>query len=156
MIERALKMSHLKYWLEQQLAGNRTPLNLPEGSNELNGLPLGTAIAAHAAWIDKLTLTLKGQNPEEYDPQIVGADHLCALGKWLYGDEGKALAQFPEYEQLRTAHAEFHECAGGILKKHSQKHFADAMFDLRNTLVKCSENVQIGLVSLLLAYKGEK
>lgn len=52
--------AHLKYWLEQQLAGNRIPLNLPPDEQDLNGLTLGTAIAAHAAWIDKLTLTLKG------------------------------------------------------------------------------------------------
>lgn len=147
-------MSHLKYWLEQQLAGNRIPLNLPTEEQDLHGLTLSTAINAHMAWIDKLTLTLKGQNPEEYDPEIVGADHLCAVGKWIYG-EGKDLAKHPEYEQLRTKHAEFHECAGGILKKHKQKHFADAMFDLRHKMVDLSNDVQTALVALLLAYKGE-
>lgn len=148
-------MNHLKYWLEQQLAGNRIPLNLPPDEQDLNGLTLGTAIAAHAAWIDKLTLTLKGQNPEEYDPEVLGADHLCAVGKWLYGD-GKSLEKFPEYETLRKEHAAFHECAGGIVKKHRQKHFADAMFDLRNTLVELSQNVQTALVALLIVYQENK
>ena len=149
-------MNHLKYWLDQQLAGNRIPLNLPQDQQDLHGLTLGTAIAAHAAWVDKLELTLKGQNKEEYDPEIVGANHLCVLGKWLHGNEGQVLAKFPEYADLKAKHAAFHECAGGILKKHSQKHFADAMFDLRHKLVDLSQDVQVCLVSLLLAYKGEK
>ena len=73
-------MNHLKYWLDQQLAGNRIPLNLPQDQQDLHGLTLGTAIAAHAAWVDKLELTLKGQNKEEYDPEIVGANQVCVLG----------------------------------------------------------------------------
>ncbi|MBR2252550.1 MAG: CZB domain-containing protein [Neisseriaceae bacterium] len=148
-------MNHLKYWLEQQLAGNKIPLNLPQDQQDLHGLTLGNAIAAHAAWIDKLQLTLRGQNPEEYDPEIVGADHLCAVGKWLYGD-GKKLEQFKEYETLKKEHAAFHECAGGILKKHQQKRFADAMFALRNELVELSNNVQIALVALLIVYQENK
>lgn len=148
-------MNHLKYWLEQQLAGNKIPLNLPQDQQDLCGLTLSNAIAAHAAWIDKLQLTLKGQNPEEYDPEIVGADHLCAVGKWLYGD-GKKLDKFKEYETLKKEHAAFHECAGGILKKHKQKRFADAMFALRNDLVTLSNNVQIALVALLIVYQENK
>ncbi|MBP3222261.1 MAG: CZB domain-containing protein [Neisseriaceae bacterium] len=148
-------MNHLKYWLDQQLAGNRIPLNLPQDQQDLHGLTLGTAIAAHAAWVDKLELTLKGQNKEEYDPEVVGANHLCALGKWLEG-EGKALQSFKEFETLKTEHAAFHECAGGILKKHQQKHFADAMFDLRHKLVELSNNVQVALVALLIVYQENK
>ena len=148
-------MNHLKYWLEQQLAGNRIPLNLPQDQQDLHGLTLGSAISAHAAWIDKLELTLKGQNQEEYDPEVVGSSHLCAVGKWLDG-EGKELSKFKEYTALKEKHAAFHECAGGILKKHSQKHFADAMFDLRHKLVDLSHDVQVALVSLLIVYRGEK
>ena len=80
---------------------------------------------------------------------------MCAVGKWLYGD-GKKLEQFKEYETLKKEHAAFHECAGGILKKHKQKHFADAMFALRNDLVELSNNVQIALVALLIVYQENK
>ena len=151
-----MSMDNLKYWLEQQLKGNTAiTLNLSPSQQDLKGLTLTEAISAHEAWIDKLRLTLMGANPENYDPKIVGADHLCKVGKWLYAD-GKELSKFPEYDQLIKDHAAFHECAGNILINHQKKHFTDALSLLRNDLIDLSRRVQISLVRLLLVYQEGK
>ncbi|MBR7059693.1 MAG: CZB domain-containing protein [Neisseriaceae bacterium] len=149
-------MDNLRYWLDQQLKGNHSvALQLSPTQQDLHGLTLTDAIKAHEAWIEKLNLTLRGQAPEQYDPDIVGVDHLCAVGKWLYGD-GKELSKFPEYDSLKADHAAFHECAGNILRHHQKKHFTDALALLRNDLVDLSRKVQISLVSLLAAYQDSK
>ena len=138
----------LKVWLTQRLAGKDVPLNLSPEQQDLHGLALGTAIEAHRAWCDRLELTLRGKNPEEYDPLVVGADHLCVLGKWLRG-EGKVLASLKEYDELLELHKQFHECAGNILLAHKRGHFAEAISLLRHDLVDLSGKVQFALVNLL-------
>lgn len=143
-------MNNLEYWLDQNLKGNEIALDLPEDKQDLNGLTIIEAIKAHEAWIQKLELTLKGQNPEEYDPDIVSADHLCKLGSWLYGD-GEVLSSHDEYHQLKEAHKEFHQVAGGILKNHKNGKFAAAIMALRKDLVEASKKVKVALVKLLIA-----
>ncbi|MFC2506142.1 MAG: CZB domain-containing protein [Kingella sp. (in: b-proteobacteria)] len=138
----------LKVWLSQRIAGKDVPLTLSAAQQDLHGLALETAIEAHKAWCDKLELTLRGKNPDEYDPAVLGADHLCVLGKWLYGN-GRALEHFAEYDALREAHKQFHECAGNILNAHKRGYFAEAISLLRHDLVDLSNNVQFALVSLL-------
>lgn len=138
----------LKVWIEQYNAGKDVPLNLTDSQQDLHGLYLSEAIAAHEAWIEKLETTLRGQNPEEYDPAIVGADHLCKVGKWLYSD-GMTLDKFAEYETLRKAHADFHACAGEILQNHKQGYLMEAIKALRYDLVEHSKKVKVALVSLL-------
>ena len=146
---------NLTYWLQQQLSGNDVPLDLPPNQQDLNGLTLVEAIDAHNAWIKKLDDALQGRNLEEYDPSIVGADHLCKVGKWLYGD-GQSLSKFPEFEKLRNEHKKFHEIAGQILNFRADKKFGKALELIRSDLPEASKRVKIGLVSLMLAYQGEK
>lgn len=138
----------LNQWIAQRLAGKDVPLNLRPDQQDLNGLSLETAINAHKAWCDKLELTLRGKNPEEYDPAILGVDHLCLLGKWLYGD-GKVLDKHEEYHKVLQTHADFHKCAGGILENHKKGYFAEAISALRHDLVALSNDVQLALVQLL-------
>lgn len=138
----------LKTWLNQRIAGKDVPLTLSPKQQDLHGLALETAIEAHHAWCEKLELTLRGKNPDEYDPAIVGADHLCVLGKWLYG-EGMALDQLEEYSTLLDAHKRFHECAGNILTLHKEGRFAQAISLLRRDLKDLSNEVQFALVGLL-------
>ncbi len=105
------------------------------------------AIEAHKAWIDKLELTLRNQNPEEYDPAVVGVDHLCILGKWLHG-EGKKYAHLTEYNSVLLAHKKFHECAGRIIDAHKHGYFAEAISLLRRELPALSATVKTGLLEL--------
>ena len=112
-----------------------------------NSVDLHGAIEAHKAWIEKLELTLRNQNPEEYDPAIVGVDNLCILGKWLHG-EGKKYAHLNEYANVLLAHQRFHECAGRILDAHKHGYFAEAISLLRRELPGLSNTIQNGLLEL--------
>lgn len=72
-----------------------------------------SAISAHIDW--KMKLTKYMANPDRsLKSEIVCKDNQCALGKWIYGD-GQEHRHYHEYEQLRTAHAEFHQTAGDVI-----------------------------------------
>ena len=146
---------NLTYWLQQQLQGNDVPLDLPPDQQDLHGLTLIEAIEAHNAWITKLNLTLAGKNPEEYDPKIVGADHLCKVGKWIYG-QGQDLKKFQEFDKLCAAHKRFHELAGQILNFHADKKFTNALTLLRTDFPDASKDIKLCLVSLMLKYTENK
>ena len=70
----------LKVWLSQRIAGKNVPLTLSTAQQDLHGLALETAIEAHKAWRDKLELTLRGKNPDEYDPAVVGGGSFMCFG----------------------------------------------------------------------------
>ena len=110
-------------------------------------LDIRSAIEAHKAWSEKLERTLRGNNPEEYDPAVVGADNLCILGKWLHG-QGQKHKDIPEFQQVLAAHRRFHECAGRILDAHKHGYFAEAISQLRRELPELSTQVQKDLLAL--------
>ena len=72
------------------------------------------AIKAHSAWKQKLADYL--EEPDgSLDPGVVGRDDRCPLGQWLHG-EGREHASHT-FDELRVAHAAFHECAGDIVRR---------------------------------------
>ena len=146
---------NLTYWLQQQLQGKDVPLDLSPDQQDLNGLTLVEAIEAHNAWIKKLDDTLAGKNPEEYDPKIVGADHLCKVGQWIYG-KCQELKGYPEFEKLRLAHKKFHDLAGQILEFRADKKFTNALTILRTDFPDASKDIKLCLVSLMLKYMESK
>lgn len=76
---------------------------------------LEDAVAAHTKWRTRLRQVLDGHG-EKLDPDNVGKDNACDLGKWIYGD-GAQYAKLPEFRQLKEQHAKFHRCACEVLKK---------------------------------------
>ncbi|MEQ1598573.1 MAG: CZB domain-containing protein [Methylotenera sp.] len=81
-------------------------------------LDLKHALEIHHVLNDKLQKVLEGNKDVNLDVALVSQDHLCTIGKWLYG-EGKSLyAHLPEYESMRKVHAELHSCAGEVLAEH--------------------------------------
>ena len=73
------------------------------------------AIDAHVNWKVRLRLLMAGQ--EKIDATVAAKDNECALGKWIYGEGSRALAKDPEtLEDLRKAHAAFHQTAGTAVR----------------------------------------
>ena len=72
------------------------------------------AIHAHMGWKHKLRSFLAGEG-EALDPAAVSRDDKCVLGCWLHGD-GKRYEGAPGYTQLKHKHAEFHRCAGAVIR----------------------------------------
>lgn len=75
------------------------------------------AVRAHGMWKLKLkTAITTGRN--ESDARDVECDNLCAFGKWLYGPTiTPQIAAGKPYEVIKRLHAEFHKCAGSVLRK---------------------------------------
>ncbi len=71
-------------------------------------------VDAHQQWSKKLRRAVEGRS-EPQDPAIVSRDDQCALGAWIYGPGSKLLADFPQ-TTLRAKHAQFHQCAGDVLR----------------------------------------
>ena len=74
------------------------------------------AIAAHVKWKIRLSQFIDGTGTEQLDSTTVCKDNLCALGKWIYGD-GEKHKNALHYGNLVTKHANFHRCAGDVVKK---------------------------------------
>ncbi|MBK6909207.1 MAG: CZB domain-containing protein [Rhodocyclaceae bacterium] len=72
------------------------------------------AMNAHMAWKGRLRDFIQGRG-EALDPAVISCDDQCALGKWIYGD-GRALSHHRHYGELKRHHAEFHQCAGDVVK----------------------------------------
>lgn len=144
---------NLNTWIRERISGNKIPLELPPHMQGLHGLSLQEAIDAHEAWIAKLELTLRNQNPDEYDPAVVGNDTICTVGRWIYG-YGVELNNYPEYHDVLTAHRDFHLCASTIIQSHKSGQFGNATKALRYDLVELSNAFQVNFVRLLVASQG--
>ena|SRR6218665_3572831 len=110
-----------------------------------------SAIGAHGAW--KLRLrTAISHGSSDVTPEIVAKDDQCAFGKWLHGSSLDAdIRAGKPYEVVQRLHADFHRCAGDVLRKAVSGQARDA-----NTLFEgeFTERSQI-LVTALTKWKGE-
>ena len=71
-------------------------------------------VYVHKQWSKKLRRVVEGRS-EPQNPDSVACDDRCSLGEWIYG-AGKHLQRVPAYEALREKHAQFHQCAGSVLR----------------------------------------
>jgi hypothetical protein len=74
------------------------------------------AIGAHVKWKVRLRNFIDGSGTEKLESDKVCKDNLCDLGKWIYG-EGAKYKPLPHYQDLVKKHANFHVCAGAVVKK---------------------------------------
>lgn len=72
------------------------------------------AVDAHVAWIMKLQEAIAGG--VKLDVAEVGKDGLCELGKWIYS-LGAVYQDRAAFRNLKSKHAEFHQCAGEVVRK---------------------------------------
>lgn len=72
------------------------------------------AVDAHVAWIMKLQEAIGGG--AKLDVAEVSKDTLCELGKWIYS-LGAAHQATTAFRKLQAKHAEFHQCAGEVVRK---------------------------------------
>jgi hypothetical protein len=84
-------------------------------------MDLDGAIQAHEAWRLKFLFYLVKKDGS-MNPDSIGRDHRCELGKWLHGD-GKKYSWMPEYATLLKLHARFHRAAADVV---SQVNSSDA------------------------------
>jgi methyl-accepting chemotaxis protein len=107
------------------------------------------AVRAHSAWKAKLAAYI--QKPDKsLNADVVAGDQNCELGKWIYG-EGAKHSSNPEFQQLRIEHAQFHKCAGQIIRRadRGEKVAEEIALGAKSVCGAASSNV----VSLIMAMK---
>ncbi|WP_035384565.1 CZB domain-containing protein [Ferriphaselus sp. R-1] len=87
------------------------------GKEELGGLNFKTAIDAHMKWKLRLSAVIDGTSTETLDPDVIGRDDQCVLGKWIHGEGGRRYEDSMLFEKLRDDHATFHRCAANVLRE---------------------------------------
>ncbi|HJV22628.1 MAG TPA: CZB domain-containing protein [Holophagaceae bacterium] len=78
------------------------------------------AMAAHRKWKSHLRLHIDGSSTDRMEPDLIGRDDLCDLGRWIHGEGAATMAAKPEFRTMRGAHARFHQVAAEVLRKSKE------------------------------------
>ena len=142
----------LKDWLNKMLSGNNNEeLIISPEEEMLSGLNLKEVLDTHGAWKNKLENELSGNSNEPIDVTKTAKDHVCTLGKWIYGPGKSKYSTLSEYEPLRKAHADFHLVAAEVVIEH-QSGNKDLAQKLLKTKFRSASNInQLELVRLFTA-----
>jgi methyl-accepting chemotaxis protein len=123
-------------------------------TSELKALPnktevsnLDEAISAHIKWKHRLNQFIDGTSTEKLDSSVVCKDNQCALGKWIYGDGGKH-KNSTYYGELLTKHANFHVCAGSVVKKVEEHDKAGAEAVLKGEFAIAAKETVTAIMNL--------
>jgi hypothetical protein len=82
----------------------------------LQELDVFTAIQSHVQWKLRLLSYIEGTSEEVLEPEVVGSDNLCALGKWIYSHGAEHYGDHPKFQSLKDIHAEFHTYASDVVR----------------------------------------
>ena len=136
-------------WLRNAKAGEpAAKMEFAEHEQTFEGLDMKVALDAHAAWKTRLEAQIRGDAGETLNVAAGAGDNNCALGHWIHGDGKRQFADYPEFVQLRKAHADFHLCAGGILSDAHDGNTVAASESLKKNFRHHSDAVQLALVRL--------
>ncbi len=105
------------------------------------------AIAAHIKWKVRLSQFIDGTGTEKLQSVNVCKDNLCDLGKWIYG-EGTKFKALPHYQDLVKKHANFHICAGDVVKKVETNDKAGAKSALGGAFAAASKETVTAIMDL--------
>ena len=92
-----------------QLKGNAAQEQRAPTALDFDGV-----IQAHMGWKQKLRDFISGSG-ENLDPAVVSRDDKCVLGCWIHG-EGQRYARESGFARLTKSHADFHRCAGDVVR----------------------------------------
>ncbi|HVO20542.1 MAG TPA: CZB domain-containing protein [Anaeromyxobacter sp.] len=81
-------------------------------ANEADQIDL--AASAHARWLVRLRSAIVSGS-SEFRPDDVRGDRQCDFGKWLHSAFPPKLKGTASFEEIRAAHARFHQRAAEIL-----------------------------------------
>jgi methyl-accepting chemotaxis protein len=108
---------------------------------------LDEAISAHIKWKTRLNEFIEGGSKEKLDSATVCKDNQCTLGKWIYGD-GEKHKNLVQYGDLQAKHANFHLCAGTIVRKVDEHDKASAAALLKGEFAVAAKETVTAILSL--------
>lgn len=112
------------------------------------------AIESHLRWKIRLEAYINGTGAERLDADAVGRDDQCALGMWIYGPGVAHFGQVDPFTELKSAHAQFHQCAAAVIRTADAGKKDEAMRMLGDgDYAKCSYRVKM-LLARVCREKG--
>jgi hypothetical protein len=155
MLKKENTMSLLS-WLGNSDEKNESPAVSSESADELlSGLNLQQVLSAHTAWKARLQQVLDGTSKEKFEIEEVSQDCNCFLGKWIYSEGKKQFGSLPEFEAVRSAHADFHVSAGEVLLHHQIGNVEQAELLLKTKFRTASNKNQMELTRLFMVAKSK-
>jgi hypothetical protein len=114
-------------------------------SNQAVVREINAAINAHGAWKAKLKSAID-LGKSDTSPDDIKCDDKCAFGKWLYNPSlPSSVRDGMPYQVVRRLHAEFHNCASGVLGHALSGHRQDAADVLQGEFTQRSEVLVVAL-----------
>lgn len=107
------------------------------------------AIGAHGQWKTRLTQAIE-TGKMDVSVETVRLDNQCAFGKWLYGPTLDAKDKLsPQYKEVRSLHAKFHEVASQVLELAlaGKKHEAQQLMSLNGEYAKVSSQLTAAMMA---------
>ena len=145
-----LSVSVSTFKIEAAAAGSRLAIANKAGSTQSKTTHFDDAIAAHIKWKTRLGQFIDGTSTEKLNSATVCQDNICVLGKWIYGD-GAIYKTASHYGELMTKHANFHHCAGEVVKKVENHDQAAAKSILAGEFANAAKET----VTAIMALKSE-
>jgi hypothetical protein len=112
-------------------------------------LDFNDAIAAHRAWVEKLSAYVASGNGAVGLDEI-SDDNACALGKWM-NRVAAQLASQPAFAKLEVLHRMFHTTAGDVVSLMQSQRQAMAEWLVKEQLVALSDDI-VGCLNQLAAH----
>lgn len=81
-------------------------------------LDFGKWVNAHRDWRRRLTEYIEGHSNEALDENVICLDNRCDLGKWIHGNGTRFYGNVDTFTELQRHHAQFHLCAGEVVRTH--------------------------------------
>lgn len=124
-----------------------------DGDTEGQQLDVVAAIQAHVQWKLRLLAYIHGESEEQLDPEKVGSDCLCSLGKWIYGNGNERFGDHPRFQSLKAIHADFHSHAGEVVRAVNRGEKDKALALLQNgEYPKVSNRIKSMLAGIALEF----
>jgi hypothetical protein len=105
------------------------------------------ALNAHLAWKLRLRDYIDGKQGEYLEPEHVGCDDGCELGRWIRS-QYPLMRQVPEFRRVREQHADFHRCAAEVVQAVNAGDLEGAEYALQNEYAHLSALVVKSITKL--------
>jgi hypothetical protein len=109
------------------------------------------AITVHSSWKMKLSRYLTKPDGS-LDPDDVGVDNKCDLGKWI-GGEGAKYSKLAQFGVLQQQHSRFHKAAAQVVRRadSGENMTAEVALGAKSEFAKTSSTVVQAIMAMKAA-----
>jgi methyl-accepting chemotaxis protein len=145
------KNRHLRTIAPPAQLRSNAPLKIASRTEDAH-FSFDDAKEAHIKWKTRLVDYIAGRSKEHLEVDKVCRDDQCPLGGWIYGPAQK-YARMPEFNELKTAHTEFHQSVGDIVRCVHNQNQAEAKSMLGGDFSKTSKRTIMAISNIAIKVK---